>query len=127
MTSRLADYGYIAATIVLTVYGQFILKWRLREMGELQLPVDLWERVRFLVVLAFDPAIFSGFVAAFIASLAWIAALTRFELSYAYPFTSLSFVLVLLLGGWFLGESFTWQRMVGVALIVAGTAVAARG
>jgi drug/metabolite transporter (DMT)-like permease len=92
-----------------------------------QMPADVWERLRFLLALVFDPAIFSGFVAAFLASLAWMAAMTRFELSYAYPFTSLSFVLVLVLGVWLLGEALTPAKMIGIALIIAGTAIAARG
>jgi uncharacterized membrane protein len=75
----------------------------------------------------FDPAIFSGFAAAFLASLAWMAAMTKFELSHAYPFMSLNFVVVLLLSGWILSEPVTLQRMAGVILIVLGTVVAARG
>jgi len=43
----------------------------------------------------FDPLIFSGFASAFIASFFWMAAMTKFELSYAYPFMSRVFVLVL--------------------------------
>lgn len=125
MNARLVDYSYIALTVVFTVYGQFILKWRIRDFGSL--PAEPLEKLRFLVLLVFDPWIFSGFVAAFLASLAWMAAMTRFDLSYAYPFTSLSFVCVLLLGGWFLNEPLTAQKALGVALIVLGTAVAARG
>jgi drug/metabolite transporter (DMT)-like permease len=53
--------------------------------------------------------------------------MTRFELSHAYPFMSLNFVIVLLLSGWLLSEPLTPQRLAGVALIMAGTVVAARG
>jgi multidrug transporter EmrE-like cation transporter len=125
MNARILDYFYIALTILLSVYGQLILKWRMREVGPM--PADGFEQIKFLVLLVFDPAIFSSFVAAFLASLAWMAAMTRFDLSYAYPFTSLSFVAVLLLSAWLLSEPFTLQKALGVALIVIGTAVAARG
>ena len=53
--------------------------------------------------------------------------MTKFELSHAYPFMSLNFVVVLLLSGWFLNEPVTPQRILGVGLIVFGTMVAARG
>jgi drug/metabolite transporter (DMT)-like permease len=125
MNARVVDYLYIALTVALTVYGQFILKWRIRDFGPL--PADGFDKIRFLVLLVFDPAIFSGFVAAFLASLAWMAAMTRFDLSHAYPFTSLSFVIVLLLGGWLLDEPLTPYKVIGVGLIVLGTAIAARG
>ena len=125
MNPRFSDYLYIAATIGLTVYGQLILKWRIRDFGAL--PAEPFEKLKFLVYLLFDPAIFSGFVAAFLASLAWMAAMTKFDLSHAYPFMSLTFVFVLLLSGWLLSESLSVPKVVGVALIVVGTVVAARG
>jgi uncharacterized membrane protein len=122
---RTFDYLYIFATIVLTVYGQLILKWRIAQFG--LLPLELIDKFKFLFGLLLDPAIFSGFVAAFLASLAWMAAMTKFDLSHAYPFMSLNFVVVLLLSGWLLGEPMTMQKAVGVGLIILGTVVAARG
>ena len=118
---RVIDYVYIAATIALTVYGQVILKWRMDQVGPLR--EGFGPALRQLIVLVFDPAIASSFIAAFLASLTWMAALSRFELSFAYPFMSLSFVLVTLLSVWLLGESFTVHKALGVSLIVAGTAL----
>lgn len=123
--TRPLDYFYIVATIVFTVYGQLILKWRIVKFGPL--PVDSFEKLKFLLLLLVDPVIFSGFAAAFLASLAWMAAMTKFDLSHAYPFMSLNFVVVVLLSGWLLGEPLTFQRVIGVGLIVLGTAVAGRG
>lgn len=122
---RALDYLYIFATIVFTVYGQLILKWRIGSYGPL--PVDSGNKLKFLISLLCDPLIFSGFFAAFLASLAWMAAMTKFDLSHAYPFMSLNFVVVLLLSGWLLSEPITLQKMLGIGLIVIGTLVAARG
>lgn len=123
--ARPLDYLYIVLTIGFTVYGQLILKWRIEKFGPL--PADSFEKLKFLVGLLFDPVIFSGFAAAFLASLAWMAAMTRFDLSHAYPFMSLNFVVVLFLSAWLLGEPLTFSKMLGIALIVIGTVVAARG
>jgi uncharacterized membrane protein len=125
MMSRYLNYLYIFATIALTVYGQLILKFRIGKLGAL--PAGTFEKLRFLIGLLFDPGIFSGFFAAFLASLAWMAAMTKFDLSHAYPFMSLNFVVVLLLSGWLLSEPMTLQKAMGVGLIVLGTIVAARG
>ncbi|WVV48790.1 EamA family transporter [Pseudomonas sp. NA13] len=56
-----------------------------------------------------------------------MAAMTKFDLSHAYPFMSLNFVIVLLLSGWILSEPMTFQKALGVGLIILGTVVAARG
>jgi len=125
MNARILDYGYILATIVFTVYGQLILKWRIASLAPL--PQETWPKVQQLVWWILDPAIFSGFVAAFLASLAWMAAMTRFDLNHAYPFMALNFVIVLLLSGWLLNEPVNLQKSLGVLLIVVGTVVAARG
>lgn len=59
-------YFYIFGTIFFTVYGQLILKWRINYVGSL--PDGLYDKIIFLVKLLFDPWIFSGFFAAFVAS-----------------------------------------------------------
>jgi drug/metabolite transporter (DMT)-like permease len=125
MSIRAVDYGYLAATIALSAYGQLILKWRLAAYG--QLPETFWEKARFLTLLVLDPAIFSGFVAAFLAALTWMAALTRFELGYAYALMSLTFVVVLLLSALLLHEPLSTAKIAGVLLIIAGTVVASNG
>lgn len=121
MMTRAADVMFVVATILLSVYGQVALKWRMNAAGDLQQGngSTLWR----LIMLLFDPIIASTFIAAFVASLAWMMALTKFELSRIYPLTSLNFVLVLLLSAAFLGERLDWSKIIGVALIVVGTVV----
>ena len=120
---KLIDHVYIAVTIAFTVYGLLIMKWRIAKIGKL--PDDVFEKIKLLLLLVVDPYIFSGFLAAFLASMAWMVAMTKFELSYAYPFTSLNFVVVLLLSGWILHEPLGIQKYIGIFFIVLGTTVAA--
>lgn len=123
--SRLSDYFYIFATLGFTVYGQLILKWRIAQFGSF--PAGWAERCKFLLSVLLDPGVFSGFVAAFLASFAWMVVMTKFDLSYAYPFMSLNFVVVLCLSAWLLHEPITAQKLIGMALIVVGTIVASKG
>ena len=125
MLSRLTDYLYILATVGFTVYGQLILKWRVGRFGSL--PADLTGKLLFVVSVLLDPWVLSSLFAAFLASLAWIAAMSKFELSHAYPFMSLNFVVVLVLSVWFLNEPLTAAKVIGVAMIAIGTIVVARG
>jgi multidrug transporter EmrE-like cation transporter len=111
-------YVYVFATVLLTVYGQLVFKWRIDEAGEL--PPGGGDRLRYAGELAADPWVISVFVAALAASITWGAALTKFELSFAYPFMSLSFVLVLVLGVALLSEAMAVEKVVGVVLICAG-------
>jgi len=112
------NYIYIFLTITLAVYGQIIMKWQVSLTGGL--PVSNWDKIFFLVKLIFNPWVFSCWVAGFLAGLAWMAALTHFQLSHAYPFMGLTFVLVLLLSGLFLNEAITIYKVIGMLLIVSG-------
>ena len=105
-----------------TIYGQIVLKWRLKEL-QIILPEGLLNKVLYLTKLLFDPFIFSGFIAAFVASLFWMAAMTKFELTTAYPFMSLAPTLVFVIGVLFLGETFTVGKIIGLVLIIIGTVV----
>lgn len=53
-------------------------------------------------------------------TLLWVWVLKSVPLSVAYPFMALAFVIVPLLGFFFLGETFTWRFLCGGALIVSG-------
>ena len=114
-------YFYIFATILFTVYGQIILKWRMEKLGFVLPESGLISKFVVLFKLVFDPFILSGFFAAFVASLFWMAAMSKFEITQAYPFMSLAPVLVFILGIWLLGEPFTIGKVVGLVLIVLGT------
>ncbi len=114
-------YFYILGTILFTVYGQLMLKWRIDKFGSL--PKETFDKVLFLLRLLLDPLILSGFLSAFVASLFWMAAMTKFNISFAYPFMSLSFVLVFLFSVFMFGEPMTSQKVIGLLLIVFGIIV----
>ncbi|KGO89065.1 EamA family transporter [Flavobacterium suncheonense] len=115
-------YLYIAGTLFFTVYGQIVLKWRL-SLLKVILPERVIDKGIYLTKLILDPFVFSGFVSAFIASLFWMAAMTKLEITTAYPFMSLAPALVFMIGVLFLGETFTVGKAVGLVLIIVGTMV----
>jgi drug/metabolite transporter (DMT)-like permease len=116
---------YIFGTIVFTVYGQIIFKWRINHFGDL--PGGGYDNISFLLKLLIDPFIFSGFLSALVAALFWMAAMTKSDLSYAYPFMGLSFILVLIASSIVFGESITVNKIVGLSLIVLGIFISSRG
>jgi len=125
MISWATSHAAIFLTIVLTVYGQLIIKWRVSLAGPF--PDALDEKALALLSLLLTPWVISGFVAAFAASICWMAAVSRFELSYAYPFMSLSFVLVYACSITLMGEAATWSKSVGMAFIVVGIVIVSKG
>jgi multidrug transporter EmrE-like cation transporter len=115
---------YIFLTIFFTVYGQLIIKWQVNAAGIL--PDKLTDKLSFIFSLLLNPWIITGLLSAFLASLFWIAAMTKFPISYAYPFMSLAFVLVVFLGAAFFNEPVTWSRVIGLTAIVAGIVISSQ-
>ncbi len=68
----------------------------------------------------FTPYVFSGFVCYGISSLLYLVALSELDLSYAYPFVALSFVMVTLASWYFLDETLPLLRVAGLVLIMSG-------
>lgn len=110
-------YVYILLTVALTVYGQLIIK---HQVNLVQFPADGIQMLWFIVRFCFRPLVFSGLLAAVFASFAWMAALSKFDLSYAYPFMSLNFVLVTTISVVAFGEVFDLYKVSGLGLIVVG-------
>lgn len=123
-TFDLPGHFFILLTLVFTVYGQLVLKWQMGGAGSL--PQSHLDKLGFLLQQFLNPWIFSGFVSAFLASMAWMAAMTRFDLNYAYPFMSLAFVIVMILGVLFLGETLSARKIVGTLMVMAGLVIIAR-
>lgn len=121
---RLIGHGYIFSTIIFTVYSQLIMRWQVSQAGAL--PNDLFGKMHFVAQLFLNPWIFSSIVATLFAGISWMLTMTRFEISYAYPWVSLNFLLMMLLGVILFNESFNTTKIVGTLLVISGIIVIAR-
>lgn len=76
--------------------------------------------------LALEPFILSG-VACYVVSLVvWIMALSRVEVSIAYPMLSIGYVINAVAAWYLFGESLTALRLTGIGFIVVGVFLVAR-
>lgn len=123
----MTGYLYIAGCVLFTVYGQLVLKWRMNLQTQ-PLPDETVAKIFYLIkLIIFDPFILSGLASAFLASLFWMAAMTKFSLSFAYPFMSSAFVIVMFFSVFLFGEALNIHKLIGTSLIVAGIVVLSQG
>ncbi|MDD5311758.1 MAG: EamA family transporter [Dehalococcoidia bacterium] len=118
-------YLYVLGTVLLSVYGSLILKWRISLNGEL--PSAFPDNIIHILRICIDPFVISGFAAAGLAVLLWIAALSKLQLSQAYPFVSLSFALILIFSVILFHEPINLWKISSVILIVAGIVLGSQG
>jgi drug/metabolite transporter (DMT)-like permease len=75
---------------------------------------------------ASNPFLVAGFGLYFIGALVWLLVLSRVDVSVAYPFVSLGFLLTAGLAALLLGESISAERLLGIFLVTVGVYVVAR-
>ena len=125
MLGKLVDHLFIFMTIIFTVYSQLIMRWQVSIAGNI--PVDVSGKIGFITALLLNPWVITGIIATFFAGVSWMLAMTRFEISYAFPFVSLNYILVLLAGYMIFGETFSVVKLMGTALVVLGLLVIVKG
>lgn len=76
--------------------------------------------------IIFNPYVFAGLCVFVISMASHLFVLSKVELSFAYPFLSLAYVVVLAYAYYAFGENVGFVRVAGVALICAGTLLVAQ-
>jgi drug/metabolite transporter (DMT)-like permease len=115
---------YILVSVILGAVGQLLLKKGMSSMGPLGISFDglgglLWK-------IGTNPYVVSGLFIYVLGTLFWLVALSRVELSFAYPFASLSY-LVMLAASWGLfHEDISLLRWIGTMVIVIGVLLISR-
>jgi multidrug transporter EmrE-like cation transporter len=98
--------------------GQVLLKKGMGSMGPLTLSVNQLGNI--LWRMGTNPYVVAGLAIYLGGTVFWLTALSRVDLSYAYPFASLSYV-VMLIASWALfKENITPLRLVGTLVACAG-------
>ena len=115
----------VAFALAATVGGQIVLKLALQRQGGDS--SGSGSSLAYVGRALLDPWVLLSLGLAVLAALSWIAALSRLSLGAAYPFMSLSFVLVALLSALVLGESISVMRWAGIGVVVGGLILVARG
>lgn len=118
-------YIPLILTVVITnAISQMLLKQGMNTIGKFSFEGgSLW---KMLPVVAFNPYVVGGLAVLVFSMGLHLMALSRVELSFAYPFLSVSYVLVLIAGYFWFGDAINSSRVIGVALICAGTFFVAR-
>ena len=115
---------YILISVVTSTIGQLLLKKGMNSMGSITLNMDqalltTWKMVT-------NPYVFFGLLIYAAGTIFWLAALSRVDLSYAYPFASLSYVVMLVASWRMFDEQITFSRLLGTVVIGIGVLLISR-
>jgi multidrug transporter EmrE-like cation transporter len=118
------SFGLVLVGVLLNAAAQLLLKAGTNAVGSFEfsmanaLPVG-WK-------LATQPSIVGGLACYVVSVVVWIMALSRTEVSIAYPMLSIGYVINAVAAWYLFGEAVGAQRMVGIGVIIVGVFLVAR-
>lgn len=116
--------GAILVTVSLSACAQLAMKIGVeRPRIELAMQSGVGDS---LIAFATSPLILLGLAIYGLSVIMWLWVLSKVDLSIAYPFVGLSFVVTMCFGAIVLNESVTPARMLGTLLIVIGCVLIGR-
>jgi multidrug transporter EmrE-like cation transporter len=118
------SFGLVLVGVLLNALAQLLLKAGTNAVGRFEfstanaLPVGM--------KLAFQPYIVGGIACYVVSVVVWILALSRTEVSIAYPMLSIGYIVNAIAAWYLFGEAVTPLRLIGIAIIIVGVFVVAR-
>ena len=114
----------IFISVFLGAVGQVSMKQGMSRLGGISLKFPTLFAT--LISMFTEPFVLLGIFLYVISTIFWLTALSRVDLSYAYPMISAGYVFVLVFSLFFLNERLNFIRIVGVLLICGGVFLISR-
>ncbi len=121
---NLVSFSLVLAGVLLNAAAQLLLKAGTNHIGVFAFTPD--NILPIGLRLAGEPFVLGGLACYVVSVLIWIMALSRVEVSIAYPMLSIGYVVNAAAAWYLFGEAVTAQRMVGIATIIVGVFLVAR-
>ena len=117
----------ILTSVILAAVAQLLLKHGMNEVTAMgQNPLDLKAPTATATRIASNAWVWVGLVTFAVSAAVWLLVLGRASLSFAYPFASLTYVIIVLFDRFALDQPVSALRWSGVLLIVAGIILVSR-
>jgi len=118
-------FALVIVSVLLSSAAQILLKAGMAAPSVSGL-AEAGSRWIYLVTALTHPMVLAGLAAYGASAIVWLLVLARLDLSMAYPFVALGFVLTALLAWWIHGEVINGSRWLGIGIIAFGVIIIAR-
>jgi len=117
-------FALVLAGVLLNAAAQLLLKAGVKTVGQIDL--NAGQMLTAARSLALEPHILGG-LACYVASVGiWILALSRVEVSIAYPLLSVGYIVTAFAAWYLFGENLSTTRIAGIVVIIVGVYLVAR-
>lgn len=120
----LVPFLLVLAGVLLNAVAQLLLKAGANAVGHFEFTVA--NAIPVGLKLAMQPPIVGGLACYVVSVVVWIMALSRVEVSIAYPMLSLGYVVNAIAAHYLFGEAVSPMRVAGIFVIIVGVVMVAR-
>jgi multidrug transporter EmrE-like cation transporter len=120
-----STFALVLTGVLLNAAAQLALKASVRDTGAIELSAAA--ALPTALRLAAEPWLWFGLACYVISVVVWILALSRVDVSIAYPMLSLGYIVNALAASVWLGEAMSLGKVAGIGIIILGVFVLARG
>ena len=113
----------IFSTILFTLLSQVLIKSHFDGVNI----VFSEEKLRFLARSFFELKVITAIFFTFLAGISWMMVMSRFSLSYAFPFLAINFGAILILDWYLFGRSIGFSALTGNIFIILGLIFISQG
>ena len=112
----------ILVSVLLNCTAQLCIRKGMLLVGE----TGMSNRITNLGVMVTNIWLWGAMICYALSILLWMAVLSKVEVSFAYPFLSIGYVVAAVVGYYFFGESLSVIRIVGIVIICIGVYLISR-
>ncbi len=112
----LTNFIIIFTSVALNAFGQLALKFGTNKIGEISLKSNFID----ILFASITWPILTGILCYILSVSIWIVALSRVEVSIAYPMLSMGYIIVTFFAWYFLNEQMSFMRLFSLAIIITG-------
>ena len=118
----ISNFIFIISSVLLNAFAQILLKAGMKQFGNIDLKNNIMNTC---ISIAFNPYIISGFIAYGVSILLWLWVLSKVDVSLAYPFQALGYIVVTILAWIIFQENISYIRIIALIFITIGLIILA--
>ena len=111
----------ILSSVILNAFAQLFIRQGMLKLGKISMTIDqLWHMILQSITNLY---IWAGMMSYAISILLWMVVLSKVNVSLAYPFLSIGYIVTTIIAYFAFGEPITVQKVMGIAIICLGVIV----
>lgn len=118
----ISNFIFIISSVLLNALAQILLKAGMKQFGNIDLKNNI---INTSISIALNPYIITGFISYGISILLWLWVLSKVDVSLAYPFQALGYIVVTILAWLIFQENISFTRIIALIFITIGLIILA--